>query len=70
MAEHEHGTMNTDVQEKTFNGFVTFVTRTVIVILAILVFLAIFGRFIMIGAHDDGMLDGGALLDDAAQPND
>ncbi len=44
MAEHEHGTMNTDVQEKTFNGFVTFVTRTVIVILAILVFLAIFAR--------------------------
>ncbi|UWR34126.1 aa3-type cytochrome c oxidase subunit IV [Sulfitobacter sp. W027] len=42
MAEHEHGSMNYDAQEKTFDGFMTFVTRSVVVILAILVLLAIF----------------------------
>ena len=41
MADHEHGTMETAVQEKTFAGFVTFVTRTVIVIIAALIFLAL-----------------------------
>lgn len=44
MAEHEHGTMNTDVQEKTFDGFVRFVSRASIVIIGILLFLAIFAR--------------------------
>ncbi|WP_299024979.1 aa3-type cytochrome c oxidase subunit IV [uncultured Sulfitobacter sp.] len=44
MAEHEHGTMNSDSQQKTFDGFVTFVTRAVIVIIGILVFMAIFAR--------------------------
>ena len=44
MAEHEHGTMDTTVQEKTFEGFVSFVTRAVIVILGVLVFMAIFAR--------------------------
>ncbi|WP_298858161.1 aa3-type cytochrome c oxidase subunit IV [uncultured Sulfitobacter sp.] len=44
MAEHEHGTMKTDVQEKTFNGFVTFVTRACMVIIGILLFLALFAR--------------------------
>lgn len=44
MAEHEHGTMNTDVQEKTFDGFVKFVSRASIVIIGILLFLAIFAR--------------------------
>lgn len=44
MAEHEHGSMNTDANEKTFDGFVTFVTRSVIVIIGILVFMAIFAR--------------------------
>ena len=44
MAEHEHGTMNTDVQEKTFDGFMSFVTRSVIVILFVLVVLAVFFR--------------------------
>jgi hypothetical protein len=44
MAEHEHGTMNTDTQEKTFDGFVTFVTRASIAIIAILIFMAIFAR--------------------------
>lgn len=44
MAEHEHGTMNTDVQEKTFDGFMSFVTKSVIIILALLVLMAIFIR--------------------------
>lgn len=44
MADHEHGTMNTDVQEKTFDGFMSFVTKTVIVILVLLVLMAIFIR--------------------------
>lgn len=44
MAEHEHGTMNTEVQEKTFDGFMSFTTKSVIVILAILVLMAIFIR--------------------------
>ena len=44
MAEHEHGSMNTESQEKTFDGFVTFVSRSVIVIIGILIFMAIFAR--------------------------
>lgn len=44
MAEHEHGSMDSKVQEKTFDGFVTFVTRAVLVIIGILVFMAIFAR--------------------------
>lgn len=44
MAEHEHGSMDTDVQEKTFNGFVSFVGKTVIAILVLLVLMALFIR--------------------------
>jgi|TARA_R110002049_G_scaffold29972_2_gene102037 fumarate reductase subunit C len=44
MAEHEHGSMDIDTQEKTFDGFMSFVTRSVVVILAILVLMAIFAR--------------------------
>ncbi|MGB5866179.1 MAG: aa3-type cytochrome c oxidase subunit IV [Sulfitobacter sp.] len=44
MAEHEHGKMNSETHEKTFNGFVSFVTKTVIVIIGILLFMAIFAR--------------------------
>ncbi len=44
MAEHEHGTMKTDAQEKTFDGFVKFVSRACMVIIGILLFLAIFAR--------------------------
>ncbi len=40
MAEHKHGSMNTDVQEKTFAGFVTFATRTGVVIIVGLILLA------------------------------
>ena len=45
MAEHKHGSMNIDVQEKTFDGFMRFTTRSVIVIVAVLVFMAIFLTF-------------------------
>lgn len=38
--EHKHGTMDITVQEKTFSGFVRFVTWSVILILVFLVFLA------------------------------
>ena len=44
MADHEHGTMNTDVQEKTFDGFMSFVTKSVIIILVLLVLMLIFIR--------------------------
>jgi hypothetical protein len=44
MAEHEHGTMDTKVQQETFDGFMSFTTKTVIAILAILVILAVFFR--------------------------
>jgi hypothetical protein len=41
MAEHEHGSMDISGHEKNFNGFITFVTRAVIVILAIVIFMAL-----------------------------
>ena len=42
MAEHKHGDMDITTQEKTFEGFVNFVIRTVIVILVAVILLAIF----------------------------
>ena len=42
-ADHKHGEMNIDVQERTFAGFMTFTVRAVVVTLAILIFLAIVG---------------------------
>tara|TARA_R110002124_G_scaffold57081_6_gene160295 strand:- start:729 stop:863 length:135 start_codon:yes stop_codon:yes gene_type:complete len=44
MAEHEHGSMDIEVQEKTFDSFMSFVTRTSIVILVLLVLMAMFIR--------------------------
>ena len=43
MADHKIGTMDTKVQEKTYDGFVKFTTRSVIAIIVFLVFLAIIG---------------------------
>ncbi len=43
MAEHKHGSMDISVQEKTFDGFITFTIRSLIAIFAIVVFLVIFG---------------------------
>ncbi|MBT5294596.1 MAG: aa3-type cytochrome c oxidase subunit IV [Octadecabacter sp.] len=41
MADHKHGEMNTDVQEKTFNGFMSMVTKASIAIIIALILLAI-----------------------------
>jgi hypothetical protein len=40
--KHKRGRMDISEHERTFNGFVTFVKWTVIVIIAVLVFLALF----------------------------
>lgn len=44
MADHEHGSMDFKAQEKTFDGFMSWVSKTVIVILVLLVLMAIFIR--------------------------
>jgi len=44
MAEHKHGSMDSTANEKTYNSFITFVTRSVIVIIGILLFMALFAR--------------------------
>jgi len=43
MADHEHGNMDIEDQEKTFEGFVKFVTWGVILIVGFLIFLALVG---------------------------
>lgn len=43
MAEYKHGSMDISDQEKTFDGFISFTIRSLGVIFAIVVFLAIFG---------------------------
>lgn len=45
MAEHKHGSMDTREQEKTFAGFMSFTTRTVIAIIVLLILMAIFLTF-------------------------
>jgi hypothetical protein len=42
MAEHKHGSMDIRVQEQTFSGFMKFMSWSVVVILAVLVFMAVF----------------------------
>ncbi len=42
MSDHKHGEMNSDTQQKTFDGFMKFTTWSVIVILFIIVGMAIF----------------------------
>lgn len=42
MAEHKHGDMDIKTQTETFDGFVRFVTWTVILILVLVVLMAIF----------------------------
>lgn len=42
MSDFKPGSMDITTQERTFEGFIKFVTRGVIVIIAILIFLAIF----------------------------
>ena len=42
MSDHKHGDMDIKSHEETFNGFIKFVTWSVVLILILLVFLAIF----------------------------
>ena len=42
MADHKHGTMDTKVQEKTFEGFLSWMTKGAIACIAVLIFMAIF----------------------------
>ncbi|MBB3993205.1 hypothetical protein GGR95_000833 [Sulfitobacter undariae] len=44
MAEHEHGSMNSEENQKMFDAFITFVTRSSIAIIGVLIFMAIFAR--------------------------
>ena len=41
MAKHSHGSMNIEVQEKTFEGFIKWTVRTVIFIIVALILLAL-----------------------------
>jgi len=41
MAEHKHGEMNIEVQEKVYDGFINFTKWSVIVIIAALIVLAL-----------------------------
>lgn len=43
MAEHKPGTMNVTTQERTFAGFIRFMTWAVIATLVVLIFLALAG---------------------------
>ncbi|MEM6578121.1 MAG: aa3-type cytochrome c oxidase subunit IV [Pseudomonadota bacterium] len=40
--DHKHGDMDTDVQEKTFDGFIKATTYSVLAIFVVLVLLALF----------------------------
>ncbi len=42
MAEHEHGSMDIAVQEKTYVGFIKASVRVAIAAIVILIFLAVF----------------------------
>ncbi|MDF3415552.1 aa3-type cytochrome c oxidase subunit IV [Sulfitobacter sp. M57] len=42
MAEHEHGSMDCSEQQKMFDGFMSFTTKSTIVIIVALVLMAIF----------------------------
>jgi membrane protein required for beta-lactamase induction len=42
MAKYKHGSMDITTQEKTFEGFISLTTKAVVLIIAILIFMAIF----------------------------
>ncbi|MFW8635739.1 aa3-type cytochrome c oxidase subunit IV [Cribrihabitans pelagius] len=42
MAEHQHGSMDSSVQEKTYASFITFLTRGSIALIVVVLLLAIF----------------------------
>ena len=41
MSKHQHGSMDIEVQEKTFEGFMSVVTKMTIVSILVLVFMAL-----------------------------
>jgi len=41
MSDHKHGSMDTSVQEKTFEGFMRYVTWGAVVSIGILIFAAL-----------------------------
>ena len=41
MVEHKHGSMDTKVQEETFNGFVSWSVKISLLSIGILVFMAL-----------------------------
>ncbi|WP_296417065.1 aa3-type cytochrome c oxidase subunit IV [Pseudooctadecabacter sp.] len=43
MADHKHGEMDIKVQEKTFEGFMSMVTKGTVIIIVALIFLALVG---------------------------
>jgi hypothetical protein len=43
MSDHKHGEMDISVQEKTFAGFMSMVTKGTIAIIVFLIFLALVG---------------------------
>lgn len=42
MADHKHGEMDVEVQEKTFDGFISATVWSVVVIFVLLIGMAIF----------------------------
>ena len=40
--DHKHGSMDIEVQEKTFAGFIDFTIKSVVVIMVIVVLMALF----------------------------
>ncbi|AKS47444.1 aa3 type cytochrome c oxidase subunit IV [Octadecabacter temperatus] len=41
MADHKHGEMDISVQEKTFDGFMSMVTKGAIISILLLIFIAL-----------------------------
>ncbi|MCF2904718.1 aa3-type cytochrome c oxidase subunit IV [Octadecabacter sp. CECT 8868] len=41
MSDHKHGEMNIEVQQKTFDGFMSMVTKGSIAIILLLIFIAL-----------------------------
>ena len=41
MTEHRHGSMDTKVQEETFNGFISWTVKISLLSIGILVFMAL-----------------------------
>ncbi len=41
MSEHKHGEMDISVQEKTFNGFMSMVTKGAIICICVLIFIGL-----------------------------